>query len=347
MLCIIFLSYPEEFAMGDAARTAVGEKRVATFVAGGERHAPGTLHGWDESLAAMEQGLPVRTTQMRLLDSHPARYVYDELVIEDGDERIVLSVTEAGFSHEASGQEWKKFARPFVLWRRGDLSERRVERAVRPDFAHSPVPTPGDMPDEADSVSMVTFVTNSSPFDAICGWRSADALLSMEASFRTTQMGFLDDPRVTETYDVVVIDDGDRQVEFVSDGREWVTDATDRQVLKRNNLFCLWKNGEFDLREGEARSERDADDMGVSPEETRLTLYAEFSDVPEAPLPVRMSPYKELVTCDVCRFCGSTNCPLRVGLILMGQIDEAQTLGKGHPGFCPYGEREQSSGSSR
>lgn len=319
--------------MGDSAMAATVDRKVVTFVAGGEHHEPGTIHGWDEALAAMERGLPVRTTQMRLLDSYPSRHVYDEILIEDGDETLSLTVTERGFLHEASGKEWHKFARPFVLWHRGDLScgGRRVAPAPRPMAA-------GPAPEETDSLRVVTFVTDGGDADTICGWKSADALLSMGASFHTTQMGFLDDPRLAEIYDVVVIDEGDRRLEFMSDDGTWATDATDRRISQtRNNLFCLWRNGEFS-RDRDAGDEDAARD-GAEPEETRVTLYAEFADAGNDRPFERTSPYSELVRCDACRHCGTTECPLRVGLILMGRIDEAQALGRRGSGYCPYGER--------
>lgn len=224
------------------------EADILTFHTNGED--PAWVHDWETTSTLLQQGRPFHTTQLGLIDSHAVRYGYDRFRIVDGPNEFLFT---------SDGKQWltdwldapvRKICRILHMWESGkldgdgsrikpwDSSFRQRMQAMQAQ---------GDrIQGEGFPRRVVTFHVGRKGHADIHGWLSAQVLIGMGLPFSTTQMSLLNDWQIKEGYDEIrIVEDSGRTTVIESDGRTWRSDATQREMRLMNNLFNLWKVGEF------------------------------------------------------------------------------------------------------
>lgn len=231
--------------MGDRGESGNIMANAVTFHTNGEDSS--LVHTWEEAARALERGESLATTQLDLLDSYWVRHRYDQVVIADEGREIVIVPSEQGWRTDATDRRLRKFHRLLHLWQNGEFDDGEARPTRGQALRKASVsPTDRGAPGIAsEGRRTVTFHVDSTGDWAIHGWLSGCVLLEVGMSFATTQVALLDDWRIGECYDEVVIQSRRGAMTFLSDGNYWRTSATERRLLKTNSLLHLWKAGEF------------------------------------------------------------------------------------------------------
>ena len=218
---------------------------TVTFHTNGED--PGWLHGWAETEQALARGESVHATQMELIDSYWVHHCYAKVILDDEGRSIAIP---------PDGKRWRAGATQdgphgshglLHLWQHGAFDEdgsrpTRGQALRRASCSPTGCPSPRIGSDGRRSVTCHVDGTGSW---AIHGWLSSCVLLEVGMSFATTQVSLLDDWRVREFYDEVVIESGKGSVTLDDDGTHWRMSGRGMRIPKTDSLLELWKSGGF------------------------------------------------------------------------------------------------------
>lgn len=224
------------------------QAEMLTFHTNGE--SPEWAHDWRTAEGLLAEGKAFHTTQIGLIDSHHVRHSYGRFALVDGPNRFVFESDGDRWATESTSYPLRKIHRIAHLWKTTELDVEHGTNLVAWDrsLAQREILAGRELPrrvlDDGSPLT-ATFCVGPEGRDAIHGWLSARVLVSMGMSLVTTQMDLLGDWQVLGAYDRIVIADGDDRVTLDSVDGTWRSDRTDRAIRPSNDLFSLWRNGEF------------------------------------------------------------------------------------------------------